>query len=154
MGMNTAFADAAALIHLLDEFDDDWDAVLSAFSKERVKEGRALTDLSFYLSSMNRTQQAFLFGCGSVRTLLRKIFPSLHPDPQTAIQMGVKLSTVYDIANKIGVLKAVRRTNDEQRLKYEEEQLGLATPDQPSFPFGPLAALSLFAVIWGVLAHY
>ena len=47
--MNTALADAAVLDSLLDEHKDNWDAVLIKFSSERVKEGNALTDLSFYI---------------------------------------------------------------------------------------------------------
>ena len=46
-GMNTALADASALNMLLDEHDDDWDVVLPAFSQLRVKEGNALSELSF-----------------------------------------------------------------------------------------------------------
>jgi kynurenine 3-monooxygenase len=125
MGMNTALADAAALNRILDECNDDWDAVLPAFSKERVKEGRALTDLAYYLFSHSQSQQIKLLLMGALRTKLSKIFPWMCQDPQYAIGQGEKLSVVYDQATKMGIIPSVRYTNDKIRQEFFEEQAGM-----------------------------
>jgi len=53
-GMNTALADAAALDEILDKHKDNWEEkVLPEFSRQRVKEGNALTDLSFHTFSLD-----------------------------------------------------------------------------------------------------
>lgn len=66
-GMNTALADAAVLDSLLDEHKDNWDAVLPIFSELRVKEGNALTDLSFYTFSLRPAMQVkLMFGQGKL----------------------------------------------------------------------------------------
>lgn len=81
-GMNTALADAAALDRLLDEHKDDWAAVLPRFSEERVKEGNALTDLSFYTFSLKGSQQLRLMVGQVLRRTLNKLCPRLFdPDP-------------------------------------------------------------------------
>eukprot|EP00550_Attheya_septentrionalis_P006853 CAMPEP_0198296104 /NCGR_PEP_ID=MMETSP1449-20131203/30989_1 /TAXON_ID=420275 /ORGANISM="Attheya septentrionalis, Strain CCMP2084" /LENGTH=510 /DNA_ID=CAMNT_0043996615 /DNA_START=148 /DNA_END=1680 /DNA_ORIENTATION=- len=129
MGMNTALADAAALNRLLDEHKDDWDKVLPAFSQERVKEGRALSDLAYYLFSMKPSQALKNVIVGGIRNQLYKIIPSMvYPDPNTSLGVGEKLSVVYDQATKMGYLASVRATNDEIRRKWEEERLGMVTP--------------------------
>jgi kynurenine 3-monooxygenase len=127
MGMNTALGDASALNHILDECNDDWDAVLPAFSKERVKEGRALTDLAYYLYSHSQSQQIKLTLAQMVRTKLCKIFPFILNDPQYYLGQGEKLSVVYDKATKLGIIQQVRYTNDCIRQEFFEKQIGMVT---------------------------
>ena len=154
MGMNTALADAAALNRLLDECKDDWSQVMPAFSKERVKEGRALTDLAFYLFSMNESQALQMVVGGVIRSALSKYLPFIWSDPQQDIGMGAKLSVVYDRATKLGILPAVRRTNDALRLKYEEEQFGMVTKSESRSIFSYLTGMVFAVGVLGALFAY
>ena len=147
MGMNTALSDAAVLNRLLDEYKDNWVQVLPAFSKERVKEGRALTDLAFYLFSMNKNQALKHLVVGLLRSTLTKFFPTwVWPDPQQDIGSGTKLSVVYERATKMGILSAVRRTNDTLRQQYEDETLGMVTYDKPSCVTNTVAIIAAVCV--------
>ena len=132
MGMNTALADASALNRLLDKHgDDSWDTVLPAFSEERVKEGQALSDLAFYLFSFNTGQQLRYLLEGMIRNALWKVFPSLvYPDPQTMIGLGYKLSEVYHVTKKIGIIDSVHATNDTIRREYWEKRWGMVKDDE------------------------
>ena len=132
MGMNTALGDASALNRLLDEYNDDWDAVLPAFSKERVKEGRALTDLSYNLFSHSQSQQIQLLLTSVVRNGLSKFLPFVWNDPQYYIGQGEKLSVVYDRATKMGIIPTVRYTNDTIRQAYFEQQAGMVKEQKGS----------------------
>lgn len=126
MGMNTALGDAAALNRILDECNDDWDAVLPAFSNERVKEGRALTDLAYYLFPHAQSQQIRLLLIGAIRNKLAKVFPSLvWQDPQYNIGQGEKLSVVYERATRMGIIPSVRYTNDAIRQAHFEKEAGM-----------------------------
>jgi len=125
MGMNTALGDASALNRILDECNDDWEVVLPAFSKERVKEGRALTDLAYNLFSHSQSQQIRLLLSSVARNTLSKVFPFIWKDPQYYIGQGEKLSVVYDRATKMGVIPSVRYTNETIRQAYFEEQTGM-----------------------------
>jgi kynurenine 3-monooxygenase len=114
-GMNTALADAAALNRMLDENNDDWDVVLPLFSQERVKEGHALTDLSFYtFSSSGRQQFSFMIRQTTRQTLNRWLPFLVDPDPMAEVSKGMKLSESYYRMNKIHkVIPAARTVNDE-----------------------------------------
>ena len=114
-GMNTALADAAVLDELLDKYNDDLDVVLPAFSKERVKEGNALTDLSFHSYSLSGPTQIAILIRQNVRRWLNGMFPAwlVEPEPMNEIYRGMKLSVAYDKMMKLGYLKKVRRVNDE-----------------------------------------
>jgi kynurenine 3-monooxygenase len=129
MGMNTALGDVSALNRILDECNDDWNAVLPAFSKERVKEGRALTDLAYNLFSHSQSQQIKLTLEQMVRSKLSKIFPFIWNDPQYYIGQGEKLSVVYDRATKMGIIPSVRYTNDCIRQEFFEKQAGMVTEE-------------------------
>ena len=132
-GMNTALADAAALDRILDDHKDDLVKVLPAFSDERVKEGNALSDLSYYATSFSATQQVGVLLSQTARAYGNRWFPSLiSPDPQTLVPKGEKLSVVYDKLTKLGRLPAVRRLNDDLKRKHFEEKWGMVSPQEPS----------------------
>jgi len=125
-GMNTALADAAALDGMLDEHKDDWTKVLPQFSKERVKEGNALTDLSFYTFSLSPRQQVALMTRQSVRRTLNRLLPWLiEPDPMTEVSRGMKLSEAYHLMSKYGVIRKVRAVNDDIMRDHFEKTNGM-----------------------------
>merc|ERR1712228_689873 len=127
MGMNTALGDANVLYELLEKFDHDLVKVLPEFSKERVKEGNALTDLSFYLNTLTPSYQMRLELIDLVREKLNKILPRgwVYRAPKAMIGGGMKLSEVYEYASKMGRVERVRDINDSIRRKYFEEKCGL-----------------------------
>merc|ERR1712176_1252819 len=57
MGMNTALRDAQIFSEILEETNDDFEKALPAFSKARVKEGNALSDLAFHLYCLDTKYQ-------------------------------------------------------------------------------------------------
>ena len=127
-GMNTALADAAVLDRLLEEHgDDDLPAVLSAFSDERVKEGNALTELSFHLFSLSITGQISIMIRQNVRRWLNKIFPSwlVSAEPMQEIGRGMKLSEAYDRMHKLGYLARSRHVNDDIMRRHFESKVGM-----------------------------
>jgi kynurenine 3-monooxygenase len=129
--MNTALADAAALNRMLDENNDDWDVVLPLFSQERVKEGHALTDLSFYTFSLSGRQQFSFMIRQTIRQTLNRWLPFLvDPDPMAEVSKGMKLSEAYYRMNKIHkVIPVARTVNDEIMREYFEKKIGLIPPD-------------------------
>mmetsp|Transcript_37292 Transcript_37292/g.57251 ORF Transcript_37292/g.57251 Transcript_37292/m.57251 type:complete len:508 (+) Transcript_37292:104-1627(+) len=154
MGMNTAFGDAAALNAMLDEHKDDWTVVLPTFSKERIKIGRALTDLSFYLFSMDQLQMILYVISFGIREKLHKFFPWITRSPQSLIGMGVPLDEVYNQANEIGVIQAIRSTNDRIRREYNEEKWGMVKPKKRQYlPFSYLS-ISAAALAVGIAFAY
>jgi len=126
-GMNTALADAAILNEMLDEYDDDWQAVLPAFSKDRVKEGNALTDLSFHSFSLSLPMQMSILVRQNVRRLMNNIFPVwlVEPEPMLEISRGTKLSVAYDKMIQLGYLQKSRRINTEIMQEYFERTTGM-----------------------------
>ena len=130
-GMNTALADAAALDEMLDRHEDDWSATLETFSKERVKEGNALTDLSFYTMSFSSTEQIrFMLG-QMIRSRLNYMMPSLiSKHPMDEIPEGGKLSVAYDKMCKLGIIQRIRATNDAVKREYVEKSCGLITESE------------------------
>lgn len=72
-GLNTAIADAKVLAELLAEWNgEDIDELLRDFSDLRVKEGHALTDLSFYMSQLSVADRIVSEMRNAVRTRLNK----------------------------------------------------------------------------------
>merc|ERR1712232_697562 len=114
MGMNTALRDAQIFHELLIEHKDDLDKVLPAFSKARVKEGNALSDLAYYLYCMDTWQQTKETIHLIIRSFLCKKFPSLVDEhPQAMIgRRGVSLSEVYEKAVQQGIIRKHRAIND------------------------------------------
>merc|ERR1719324_1076121 len=123
--MNTALADSAALDELLDEHDDDWNCVLPEFSKLRVKEGNALSYLSYYAYSFSSAQALYMTITGIARSFFNKWIPFVSPDPMTEIGRGGKLSVAYSKMVALGRLPAVRKVNDDVRLRYFERTTGM-----------------------------
>lgn len=128
MGMNTALADAAILNRILDDYKDDWTRALPMYSEERVKEGYALTTMSYYRFSMKPSQSLKYLIIGGIRELLHKAgFTFIQRDPQAMVALGYKLSECYNAACQQGVIPAIRTTNDKIRREWEEDQMGLVS---------------------------
>mmetsp|Transcript_12279 Transcript_12279/g.35144 ORF Transcript_12279/g.35144 Transcript_12279/m.35144 type:complete len:525 (-) Transcript_12279:77-1651(-) len=129
-GMNTALADAAALNRLLDENKDDWTVVLPKFSEGRVKEGQALTDLSFYTFSLSARQQLSLMLRQNIRRTMHGIVPWLvDPDPMSEVSKGMRLSEAYHRMSKLGVIPRVRKVNDGIMRDHFEKETGMVRTD-------------------------
>jgi len=127
MGMNTALGDAHVFYDLLLKHEHDLKMVLPAFSEERVKEGNALTDLSFYLTSLDTKTTIRIQLEDVLREYLFKILPSgwIYRSPQAMVGTGMKLSVVYDYAKKMGRFDKTRNMNDRIRREYFEEMTGM-----------------------------
>merc|ERR1712125_179587 len=90
-GMNTALADAAAFDRMLDQHKDNVTVAIEEFSKERVKEGNALTDLSFYSIAFSNALQLELMVKQAIRRKLNIYFPAFFDkDPLDAVASGCK----------------------------------------------------------------
>lgn len=125
-GMNTALADTVVFDRLLDECNDDLPNAIEEFSKERVKEGNALTDLSFYTLSFSSRQQIMIIVESMIRSTLNKILPSVFDAyPMEEIGRGGKLSVAYEKMNKLGIIDRVRLTNDRLMREQFERDCGL-----------------------------
>jgi len=129
-GMNTALADACVLNELFDKYNDNIDQVLPEFSNLRVKEGNALTDLSFYTFSLSPWQQLSLLIRQNVRDYFHKKLPWLvDPYPMSEIPKGMKLSVAYDKMTKLGIISSVRHANDTVMRNYFEKETGMVIED-------------------------
>eukprot|EP00956_Cyclotella_meneghiniana_P021918 scaffold40636_cov64-Cyclotella_meneghiniana.AAC.3 len=129
-GMNTALADSSVLNALLDEHKDNWEAMLPKFSELRVKEGNALTDLSFYTFSLSASTQFKLMINAQIRQTLNKYLPGLvEPDPMNEIPKGMKLSEAYNRMSKLGIIPKVRKENDDIMRNHFEQCVGMVTED-------------------------
>ena len=127
MGMNTALRDAQVFNNLLKEHKDDLSKVLPSFSEARVKEGNSLTNLAYYLYSMDKTQQTLETLHMVIRSSLHKKFPRLvsdHPANMIGVR-GVSLSEVYDQATKLNIIPKHRAMNDKVRNSYFEKSTGM-----------------------------
>lgn len=128
MGMNTALADAAALDELMDQHRDQLAAVLPAFSRERVKEGNALTYLALHAYSMSMSQGLEMQIRGVVRKFFHWCFPRwVMEEPLATVAKGGKLSEAYDALVQLGRMQAVRKVNDAIRLDHFERSTGMVT---------------------------
>lgn len=134
-GMNTALADAAVLNELLDESKDNWDAVLPKFSEQRVKEGNALTDLSFYTFSLSPTMQVRLMFGQMLRRKMHFLLPSVFAsDPMDEVSRGGKLSEAYHRMSQLGIIQKVRLANDSMIRNHFERNVGMVRDnDKRSF---------------------
>ena len=125
-GMNQALVDAVVLNDLLDKYEEDLDEVLPAFSKERVKEGNAMTDLSFHTFSLSASMQFEIVVRQSIQRFLNRIFPwFVDQDPIFAISGGMKLSEAYDRVSKQGYFHRSRRINDDIMRNHFERESGM-----------------------------
>jgi hypothetical protein len=126
MGMNTALRDASIFYQLLQEHRNNFEQVLPAFSKKRVKEGNSLSDLAMHLVCMDTKHQTFESIHMVVRIALHKILPWFVADhPQNMIG-GVKfdLSDVYQQSFRLGIIQKHRRISDAIRSSYDEQKTG------------------------------
>mmetsp|Transcript_14538 Transcript_14538/g.42599 ORF Transcript_14538/g.42599 Transcript_14538/m.42599 type:complete len:810 (+) Transcript_14538:54-2483(+) len=153
-GMNTALADAAALDALMDAAADDLQAVLPAFSEERVKEGNALTEVAFHAYSMSPHQQLLVTLSQLLRGALSKRVPFglVAPDPLTEVGKGAKLSHAYDELTRIGRLPAVRAVNEAARRRHFELRTGMVKPRPSALPALRRAGCAFAGLLAGVVA--
>merc|ERR1712136_420119 len=130
MGMNTALADAAALDELMDQHKDQLTAVLPAFSRERVKEGNALTYLALHAYSMSMSQGLEMQIRGVVRKFFHGCFPRwVMEEPLATVAKGGKLSEAYDALVQLAFswqspLGLSSRTLGGRRVKGSERTIG------------------------------
>jgi hypothetical protein len=125
--MNTALRDAMALVNLMDRFDADLDRVLPQYSKERVKEGNALTDLAYNLYCHDTTHQLIETFHMVLRGMLHSAFPSIiAPHPQSKIGFpGWELSDSYQLACDQGIIQKHRQINNRIRQEFFEKETGM-----------------------------
>jgi kynurenine 3-monooxygenase len=152
-GMNTALADALVLDQLLDKFGDDWKQVLPAFSEERVKEGNALTDLSYHTYSIDPGMQLEIVLRQIFRRFFNKIFPEwlVEKEPMNAIAIErMKLSEAYNKTTKYGYLVKSRRVNQDIKRKYFERKMGMVKEE----PKSSFVSVYWLLVIFVAIASY
>lgn len=140
---------------LLHEHNDDWEAVLPMFSELRVKEGNALTDLSFHSFGLSAPTQLMILLRQNARRYMNKIFPSwlVELEPMNEIGKGMKLSVAYDKMMQLGYMKYVRRENNEIMQAHFEKTTGMVTTKPASHWTTILLTLLLIPAI-GMGAFY
>ena len=148
MGMNTALRDTQKLYELLDKFDDDLDKVLPEYSRIRVPEGNALSDLAMHLYCFDTKVGARTMVKGLIRGGLNKLFPRLvDPDCQVYIgQPGYSLAYVYQKATEQGILPTHRAINERVRQEFFERQTGM-TVENPKSSLWKISTLAISAVV-------
>jgi 2-polyprenyl-6-methoxyphenol hydroxylase-like FAD-dependent oxidoreductase len=134
-GMNTALEDASVLNRLLDTHQDNWELVLSAFSQERVKEGNALTEMSYHTFSIDPGMMFSIVIRQSLHRTLNKILPTwlLELEPMNEVANGMKLSVAYDKMVKYGYMAKSRQKNMDIKRAYFEKQVGLVQERESSW---------------------
>lgn len=146
--MNTALDDASVLNKLLDEHKDNWDEVLPKFSELRVKEGNALTDLSFHTFSLNPSTQIKLMIGAQIAQTLHKYLPWLFgPDPMNEIPKGMKLSEAYNRMSQLGIVQRVRKENEDIMRNHFERSVGMVTEKEKKSLLYNLALYGLPVVV-------
>jgi FAD binding domain len=155
MGMNTALRDAQVFYQLLQEHEDNFDLVLPNYSRLRVKEGNALTDLAYYLYCFDTTQQVIETIHMVVRGIFHRMLPSLVYDhPQNMIGLiQYNLSDVYNRAVQLGIIGKHRRINDEMRQAYFEQTTGMVDIDAIKRTKRLLSKTILCALVSAILAY-
>jgi 2-polyprenyl-6-methoxyphenol hydroxylase-like FAD-dependent oxidoreductase len=126
-GMNTALEDASVLNRLLDTHQDNWEQVLTAFSEERVKEGNALTELSYHTFCNDPWMMISIIVRQNLHRFFNKFLPTwlLEPEPINEVSNGMKLSVAYDKMVQYGYMAKSRRKNQDIKRAYFEKQVGL-----------------------------
>jgi len=146
-GLNTALEDAVVLDRLLNEHADNWEAVLPAFSQERVKEGNALTELSFHSFSLSTPMQISILIRQNCRRLFNRFMPVwlVEPEPMLQISRGGKLSTAYDKMIQLGYLQKSRRINSDIIRTHFERTTGMVQ-ERPSSRLRKLGSIIAIGV--------
>jgi len=125
-GMNTALADAAALSDLLDEFEDDLDKALPAFTQARLKEGHALVEMSAHSTCLDPARMLLILCWQGTQTLAHRLSMGLVPAyPTSIIADGRPLSEGYRAMALHGPLSLSRAANLAVRRRWFEETVGL-----------------------------
>ncbi|KAL3794837.1 hypothetical protein ACHAW5_004359 [Stephanodiscus triporus] len=129
MGMNTALRDAQKFLELLEEYDDNLDAVLPRYSVDRVPEGNALTNLAMNLFCFNTRVYMKTLVKSIVRSGLNYIFPKfVDPDPNALLgRPEHTLSYVYNMAVDQGIIVRHREINMRIRQEFFERRTGMVT---------------------------
>lgn len=150
-GMNTALDDASALNKLLDEHEDNWEEVLPAFSKLRVKEGYALSELSYHTFSLDPGMQMNIMIRQNIHKMFNKILPEwlLEKEPMSQIPAGMNLSVAYDKMVQYGYLAKSRQINNDIKRAHFERESGMVT-HTPSRGWSAMKLLGLSAVVAGI----
>ena len=139
----------------LDFHKDDLEAAIETFSKDRVKEGNALTDLSFYTLSYSDTQQTLLMMEGVIRSRLHKMMPMFFdPYPMDKVAQGGKLSEAYAKMNKLGIIQRVRKTNDTMMREYFEKKSGMLSSPMTNTVFSAWNMVIAVVIISIVLPYF
>lgn len=127
MGMNTALRDAQKFNELLDKFDDDLEKVLPQYSKDRVPEGNALTDLALNLYCFDTSVTMRSMIKSLVRSGLHYLLPKfVTAEPNLLIgDPKYTLSQVYQLATEQGILSKHRVINDRIRHECFERESGM-----------------------------
>jgi hypothetical protein len=149
--MNTALKDASVLNSLLDTYGDDWDQVFPAFSEARVKEGNALTELSFHTFSIDSGMMMLIVSVQFIHRFLNRMLPTwlLELEPTAEIAKGMKLSDAYDKMMKYGYVAKSRRINQDIMRSYFERKVGMVKERKQSFKM----RLFWWAVLMGVVIY-
>ena len=133
MGMNTALRDAQALARLLKDHRGDLDAVLPAYSLERVKEGNALTEIALHVSCRSPWHHMTYVLGFVIRSTASKWLPFVPVPPELSLSSpACTLSEVYDKMSRMGILTKHRAINERLRREYFEIQTGMVAPPNPS----------------------
>ena len=152
-GMNQAFVDLKVLNELLDEYGDyNWEALMPVYSQRRVKEGNALTFLSYYWLSKNSTQQFYYTAVNTIRTILNKCLPWIEEDPMVQVGKGGSFTKAYRSLKKRGYIDSVRRVNDGAYIEHFEREIGLV--ESKSKPSTPWISLIVAMTAVTLLAYY
>ena len=127
MGMNTALEDSSVFMRLLDEFNHNWMIMMPEFSKERVKIGHALTDISFYSHSFCPRQSARMQITGFIRSKLSRWTGGLvMGDPLDKIGLqGYSLADAYEDLLKLKRIQPIKEKNDRIIRAHFEKSTGM-----------------------------
>ena len=152
-GTSMGLEDAVVLNDLLDLYKDNWDLALPAFSKERVKEGNALTDLSFHTMHIEMVIRQ------SIRHLLNQCFPTWLVDiePKTIVSQGMKLSEAFERTSKRAYIGRSRQMKNDMKCAHFEKKSGMAqnqpNADKHRSPVVNKVMILLVAVIAFILSQ-
>ena len=136
-GMNTALEDVKVLLDdLLETYegtDDETtplqlDTLLPAYSKERVKEGNALTELSSHAFCVDVVVMMEILFRQCTRRIWHQLFPWCVPqEPLEGLRLGMPLSQAYDelCHSFLAYLPRSRRINEQMKRDWFEYECGM-----------------------------
>eukprot|EP00158_Paraphelidium_tribonemae_P006466 Partr_v1_DN27830_c2_g1_i2_m23282 putative Catalyzes the hydroxylation of L-kynurenine (L-Kyn) to form 3-hydroxy-L-kynurenine (L-3OHKyn). Required for synthesis of quinolinic acid len=133
MGLNTALYDSKVLYDIFKENNNDLTKCLPEFSRIRVKEGRALTELSFYMNALAQGDRIFNEIKNGLRSLGHKLtFGYIAKPARELPAQGVPLSEVHRIARQQGQLEVNRLKNNAIVRSYWEQEFGMIPDTEES----------------------